>query len=340
MLLIVLGHCVLYGGFSIDNNFMCQFYRIISIPAVNIYVLISSYFIFDLNTYKLKNIFKLYLQILFYSVLIFLIFSYFNNDITLKGLLYSMLPISTNQYWFARVYLCFYMFAPFIPILLKKLTKNQYEFLMLITLVVFSLWRIFIPFATTVNPEGGNSIIWFFVLSIISGYIKLHYKPKKSYIYMLNYICSLVVTITLYYLLYFISVKLGLPGKGTSLFTEYTSITIIWMSVSSFLFFISLKENINFKNKTYKLISFFSTSTFSVYLIHEHSNIRNIIYKTLFSCKPESIHIYIYIPIAVMLIFVTCVLIDKITWKIAERLLNKINIKKFQYKIDKYMINE
>lgn len=340
MMLIVLGHCVLYGGFSTGNDFMYQFYRIISIPAVNIYVLISSYFIFDINTYKLKNIFKLYLQVFFFSVLLFLIFSYFNNNISLKGLLYSMLPVSTNQYWFARVYICFYAFAPFISILLKKLSKSQYEVLMIITIVLFSLWRNFIPFATTVNPEGGNSIIWFFVLAVISGYIKLHYKPKKSYIYILNYFSSLVLTITLYYFLHFISVKLGFSGKGTSLFTEYTSITILWMSVSLFLFFISLKDNKILNIKIYKLITFFSTSTFSVYLIHEHSNVRNIIYKTLFSCKPESMHIYIYIPIAVILIFVTCVFIDKITWKIAERILNKINFKKIQNKINKYMISE
>lgn len=134
------------------------------------------------KAFKFKKLFGLWFQVFFCSVLIYSILLFTKQiQFSVSDCIKAIMPISGNQYWFARVYLGLYILSPFLNILIHNLNKRQFQYLLLALTILFSLWGSFIPFATTLNPEGGNSIIWFCILYLFAAYIKIHGVPVKSF---------------------------------------------------------------------------------------------------------------------------------------------------------------
>ena len=69
--LIILGHCIGHSHLNTCHNsanaLIINAIKIITIPATNVFVLISSYFLID-SHFKIKRICTLWLQVLFFSM--------------------------------------------------------------------------------------------------------------------------------------------------------------------------------------------------------------------------------------------------------------------------------
>lgn len=80
MLMIIAHHFVVHGGFEFStdtitaNRLWVQFIQMGGKIGVNIFVLISGYFLISTPTVKLEKVLKLWIQIFTYSFLIFIIF--------------------------------------------------------------------------------------------------------------------------------------------------------------------------------------------------------------------------------------------------------------------------
>ncbi len=342
MLMIIIGHTLGHSHvINESDGFMYIFTNVVYIlilPAVNVYVLISGYFSVNAK-WDIKRIVSLWLQVFFYSVISYVValatgITQFSFSEAIKVLL----PISGNQYWFARVFWCFSLFAPFEAILLRALTKKQFQFLLGITIAIFSLWRSFIPFSTTVNSEGGNSIMWFFVLFAFAAYFRLHGNlERKSSFWAIAFVISSALTIASFFILSFISNRLGLDGKGTSLFTEYTSITMLCMSVSLFMTFVRFPEK-TYSNRFRKIIMFFSGSTFSVYLIHENIYVKQWLWSTFNPMEWLGTgYFWICLALIVVAIFLMCTIIDSLSWKPISKLIKKMDFSFLQDKISDFI---
>lgn len=339
--MIIAGHIIGHSG-AVDQaegimGVLVRCAYIMILPAVNVYVLISGYFLVDAK-WNVKRIALLWLQVFFYSVLCYMVMLATGYaDFTPSGALKVVLPVSGNQYWFARVFWVFSLFAPFEAILLRGLTKKQYQCLLAVIVVIFSLWRSFLPFATTVNNEDGNSIMWFGILFTFAAYLKLHGDPAHGCkCYAVMYIVSASLTIVSYFFLSYVLDRLGLGGKGTSLFTEYTSITMIGM----FMVFVKLKERA-VSPIIRRTIMFFSSSTYSVYLIHENKYVEQWLWKAI---RPGewigSSAFFVYMTLAVVVILIICSLIDKTLWLPAKYVMGLLPYDKLQNKINKMLYDQ
>ncbi|MPM93745.1 hypothetical protein SDC9_140887 [bioreactor metagenome] len=326
------------GNISGSLYYIYSFLRIISIPFLNVYVIISGYFLVN-SGFKIKKIFLFWIQTFFYSLALYLLISLLTGtQISIKTLLYSSLPISGNRYWFSRVYFGMYILSPFFSVFLKAMTKRQYKLFLWIITSLFCLWRMIIPFATTLNSEGGNSIIWFFTLYAYAGYLRLHFNRNFNYKKLFLLFCaSQLVTYIGYLFINFLSNSIGLAGKGSSIITEYTSITVL---TSSLLIFLTALNMDQIKSKKIQnAIYYFSNSSYSVYLIHENPDVRGLLWSnTLYMLNP-------YLTMGISLIFspllyILCMLIDKISWKPIYNILNKIQWMPVQKKIDNIMENQ
>ena len=121
--MIIAGHAIthtdIYNNVGGINFYFVKFFDIIFNVATNVYVVISGYLLCE-KTFKIKKVFNLWFQILFYSVIIYLVLIITNQiDFSLTSLVKVLMPISGNQYWFARVYLGLYILSPFLNILIK-----------------------------------------------------------------------------------------------------------------------------------------------------------------------------------------------------------------------------
>lgn len=272
MLMIVTLHTLGNGGALTNTNinsfnfFLQNVLESISIVAVNCYVLISGYFGVN-SEYKLKKIISLYIQVIFYSIGISLIFWGVGlENITLDSILRTFLPISMQTWWFISVYLVLYTLTPYINKLVKHLSFKDFTKLIVILFIVLTLWPSFFVKLKPIDIESGYSLYNFIYLYLIGAYINIFFKNKKlnSYVLMCIYLSSSLLLAT------FNVCVSKLVGHNWGHYS-YNFILIFISSLTLFLFFRELKIKNNLINKL-------SGLTFGVYIIHEHPYIRKRIY--------------------------------------------------------------
>ena len=107
--------------------------------AVNVYVLISGYFLVEAKWHASKLI-KLVCQVLFYSIFVGLLM-YGLSAVPAVSALYEragesfafdlsnwltvLLPIEYEHYWFATAYIVMYMLSPVLAVAVKNLGEKQ-----------------------------------------------------------------------------------------------------------------------------------------------------------------------------------------------------------------------
>ena len=334
MLMIITLHYIKYGqALLIDQNvkYLIWYIEIFCMVAVNLYVLISGYYLIESN-FSWKKVFKLCKQVWFYSILFLLIHLLISHEITLKQILLSFFPILLKVYWFITIYLFMYIMSPYLNKMIKNLTKREHLSLCLILIFIFSILHLFLPEFGSLNPQGGYSIIWFIVLYIIAGYIRKYVAIDKNIILLLiPFLNTLFILLIKFGLRIFLKDYYSLYPYIDRIY-EYYSIFILVNSICLFLYF----RNLKIDSKTIKkLILTFSTFTFGVYLIHENIFVNKIIYIDYFNSMlranegvfPFIINWLFFI----FLVFISCCLIDYIRnllFKVCDNIKDRLNINK------------
>lgn len=314
MLMILILHLLRFGGlldtyqdFSI-RSLLVWGLESFCFVAVNCYVLISGYFLVD-SKFKFRKIFTLWLEVLFYSLIIYLGLLFMHKTkFSIKTLLTSIFPILLKNYWFITVYIILYALSPFLNKLVHSLSKQQYMYLIAIILIFFSLWATIISPSETLNYGGSYSISWFICLYLIAGFLKKFYKDNsiKSIILLCVYFMLSIINM----LAYFFIKKFNITFFSPDFLYNYHSITVVLAAISLFLFFKNLKIKNNIINK---IIVFFAPTTFGIYLIHENPNIRLLLWnKFSFITHENLIEMIFFIIIIPIILFILFSLFDKV----------------------------
>ena len=327
MLLIVFHHFSVHGKFSYSltsisfNRFWIDFMSLGGKVGVNLFVLISGYFLINKDSplFNFKRILKLWGQMFLYSVVIYFLFVIF-GDVTFSfnTLFENLIPVLSNKWWFASTYLALFMLHPFINMFLRNLSKKQYQILILLLVIIWSL----IP--TLLSRDFGLSNLgWFVTLYIISGYIRLYgFNPKFT---RKHYILIFIFTTIITFLFTIICAYLGKFIPDVKYYTTYLysqhKLSILLISVSLFMIFVNIKLSS-------KLINTVSSTTFGIYLIHDNNYIRPFLWETLFNNNhfQHSGWLILYSIGVCLLVFVVCFIIDLIRIKTIEKCyLNVVN---------------
>ncbi len=137
--------------------------------AVNIYVMISGYFLSaGAQPFKIAKLLHLILVTVFWSWLLGMISCLFLGANKNEFILYGIFPILSGRYWFVTLYILMYILSPYLKMVLIRLSKRQHAFLLGVLLIFFSLvdglW-------TPVNMDRGFSLYWF-LLYMFSAFIR------------------------------------------------------------------------------------------------------------------------------------------------------------------------
>ena len=329
MFMIVLGHVFLYGHVAenVQNSMMTReiitAIKVFATPGTDIFVLISGYFLLN-SKMSVKRITILWLQILFYSVSLYLFMTVLGtNTFSCKGLVMAFFPIAFNQYWFMRVYFYLVLCAPFLNRLLNSLNQEAHKYLILLGIILMVI-PASIPGIALFNSEAGNGILWFMMLYSTGAYFS-KYPPRYSarrYIIM-AFICFMVAFLSKEGISW-LSTFLGFAGKGESRFCTFDAFPIYVESCCLICVGIKMKLKIRHNCFVEKAILFLSESTAGVYMIHEHPLVRSIIWRWLNSGN----HMIVYAIFIAVFVFVACSMIDQVTWKKILRYLRKIDTEK------------
>ncbi len=312
MLLIIAHHFAVHGGFDFGyesvtlNRVWTQFLSIGGKIGVNVFVLISGYFLIDKTTFNLPKIIRFWLQVFFYSISVYFIFVLCGKEtFSIKEAIKSCLPISFQQWWFASTYFYMLMLAPFLSLVLHKLDRKLYFRL----LVLFSfLWCIIPTFAINTLYIKSNNLLWFVYLYALAGYVKLH-APELS-ITGKMYIWAAVVMYLLIEASAIVFDSLGtkwtICADHATYFAETQKLSVLFVSVCLLLGFRKLKIRQN------KWINIISSSTFGIYLIHDNDLIRKFLWLDLFrnNSFSESAFLIPVSLIAIAAVFAWCMFIE------------------------------
>jgi surface polysaccharide O-acyltransferase-like enzyme len=142
-------HYIGWGGIanhattSDFNFYIAAVLGIVSQVSVNIFYIISGYFLEANQEFRWKKSIAFYGKVLFYSVfvpLVLLLCGYITFD---KAFMKSFFPITTNQYWFATIYLFLMLLLPFLNILFRNCTDKQLSIFLVVVFIFNSVQPMF-----------------------------------------------------------------------------------------------------------------------------------------------------------------------------------------------------
>ena len=321
MIMIMFHHFAYHGNFEWNFNEVTlphlwyDFILMGGKVGVDIFVLISGYFLIE-NTEKLfqpKKLLKFWGQVVFYSIMTYLLSVMLRlNAFEIKQLIKVCLPITYPGWWFASTYFMLYLIHPFLNKLLHGLSKTEYQYLILMMVLCWSI----IPTATTQLFES-NSLLWFVTLYGIAGYVNLYGGNQKlqSKHYFSLYFMVLIITYTVSTTFLFLGTKKEEWSTHAIDFFEIERLPILLMAITLFMGFVTLKMNYH------KWINMIASATFGVYLIHDSSYIRYYLWPNIFKINQyqDSTFLILYSILVVFILYVSCTMIDLIRKKLVEK---------------------
>lgn len=281
--------------------------------ATNVYALISGYVGIE-RKFKYTDIIKIYLQVIFYTVLVSVLFYFIVPDsVELLNIWEAFFPFVYGnfygQYWYFTAYFCMFFFIPFMNQLVHSMNREQGKAFVITVFIIFTaLPTIFQK--ELFGTAGGYNVLWIGMLYLLGATLK-HFKFGERYgkrIWLMVYLGCVFITWGVKFVFeYYTGIYQGQLLRGSYL-VKYTSPTILMAAIALVLLFSKMELG----RGTRKLVKFFSPLAFSVYLIHVEPLIWNYFMKDRFMeyASYTPVKFTIFVVGTAFLIWFVCSMID------------------------------
>ena len=296
--------------------------------GINCFVLITGYFMCK-SKITLKKYLILFLEVEFYAFIMKLFAVLLKLEpFSIKSFIYRLIPFNGFGRGFTPSYLVFFLFIPFLNVLVRNINKKQHIYLIVLSLFFFS----FIYSIPKLDFNIGY-ITWFSVLYFIASYIRFYpnaftdSKKKTGLICLGLFLISVLSIIVIHYL----NVKKGLTISPNYFVVDSQKILGAFTAIFFFMFF----KNINVKQS--KIINAFGGSSYGVLLIHTSSTsfmyylFSIICFNGKFADKLWSVPILLAV---LILVYIAFSIIDMLRKRFLEKTLFNLLDKKFLKRSD------
>lgn len=246
---------------------IAYFWEALSYPSGTIFGIIAGYVGLKASG-KISNIVYIWLQVLFYTVIITGIFAFVMPEtFGLRAIINMLCPVMTEQYWYISAYIGTMLFAPIINNAVNNMPKKQIDFMFVIAIILFSVLPTL--FSTDVfGLRGGCSILCVMTFYFIGAYMRKYELMENlssgalALVYFLatfaTWGCKLFIE-TVY------GFSANYPEKGNILYA-FNSPTVIIAGMAIVVLFSRIKLN---KTMT-KAVGAVAPLTLGAYLINTH----------------------------------------------------------------------
>lgn len=288
------------------NSYLYLLFDPLAAMGVICFVLISSYFICESNVLRFDKMFKIWAQTMFYSVVLAVVSSFF-DDISIKDILLSFAPIGSDQYWFVTKYLALVLLAPLMSVIVNSLSQKGLAIAIGVQAFLTVTITCGIPYGNTFFSDSPLSVASFIMLFFIASYIRKFKLPS----FVENYCGWIFISCILFQSLVGIAVNFLRIEDGTiygGFSVGYNAFSII-PGTALFLWFRKQKFKAGFLcNFLCKIAPY----TFAVYLIHDNRYFRHILWNRIIDPAtywntPLWILIAALVPVLILLI---CCFVD------------------------------
>lgn len=244
------------------------------IVAVNVYMLISGYFLCT-SSFKLSRLIGLWLQIVFYSIAFGLIGVFLGilteTPFDTHYILTLVFPVSMGHYWFLTAYIFLYLLLPFVGRAVKQMNRQQLQWAILLLLFVFCLLKSVLPLRLEMDNQGYDCL-WYLCVFLAAAYMRrfgipfLYKKGRGIMIYVLFCLAIFAGTMGLRT----VYLKTGSLGLMLKMLLEYNHILPFGAALGLFVAFAGLKLQGRFAS----FVNHIGPYTLGVYLLHENLGFR------------------------------------------------------------------
>nr|WP_296485514.1 acyltransferase [uncultured Acetatifactor sp.] len=244
------------------------------IVAVNVYMLISGYFLCT-SSFKISRLIRLWLQVWVYSVGLGLLGALSGvltgADFDAHYLLTLIFPISMGHYWFMTAYVFLYLLLPFVGAAVRQMTRGQLQAALGFLLFTFCIVKSVLPLRLETDGMGYDCL-WYLCVFLTAAYIRrfgIPFLEKKRNCFIL-YIGGCLLTFGGTLLLRTLYLHTGSLGRMLKMCLEYNHILPFLAAVGLFGVF----AGIRLKGRTADVVSRMGPYTLGVYLLHENLGFR------------------------------------------------------------------
>ena len=280
--------------------------------GINCFVLITGYFMCK-SQITAKKFAKLLFEVMFYRLVLNVIFWVTGYaKFSLTTLVMNLIPVTSIGTGFTSTYLVFFLFIPFLNVLVQNMTQKQHILLLALCGFTYVILGTVPFFSVTMNY-----VSWFMVLYLIASFIRLY--PCELFengkFWGLAMLASIAVSAISVVACAWLGSKLGKTMAYTFV-TDSNTFLAVCTGVTSFMFFKNLKI------KHSKFINTVAASTFGVLLIHGHSEaMRRWLWKD--TLNNVGVYDQVWMPLhaigSVLLIFTVCTAIDYLRIRFVEK---------------------
>ena len=274
--------------------------------GINCFVLITGYFMCRSNI-TLRKFLKLFLEVIFYNIVVWGIFVATGyEDFSFKTMIKDISPITSIHDGFTSCFLIFYLFIPFLNVLINNLDKKKHMQLVALCLFAYSVLGT-IPDIHVMF----NYVTWFCILYFVSSYIRIHglFPNIKNGQWGLLTLLAVVVSMMSVLCVIYLHVNFGIKLAPYKLVSDSNALMAVVVAVCSFMYFKDLPI------KQSKIINTISASTFGVLCIHANSDtMRQWLWgDTLQNAAQYSTdHLVLLSLASIMVVFFVCIVLDYI----------------------------
>ncbi len=247
----------------------------LSISAVNIFILISGYFLVN-SEFKIRRLITLICQVMFYSLLSLIICLAIGiegkENVNVYYLLQTIFPIHMDIFWFMTAYIVIYMLQPVISAGIRQLDRNTFKKVLLLLVIYECLFKSLLPFRFEGDGKGYN-VLWFLIVFMVGAYFRLYgfTHLNSSFTGLLLYLVASGLVFAEKFVLDFMEGKLGRLHEINDMPTEYNNLFVFLAAIGIFAAFISMKP---MNRIISKVVCALSPMALGVYLCHENIPLR------------------------------------------------------------------
>jgi len=257
------------------NGWVVWILEVLSVGAVNIFMLISGYVLIA-SQFKMRRLIEIVCQAIFYSLGTFLVYCMLGQTQSVPVDIYSVLnyifPIHMEVYWFITCYVVLYMLLPVIVNGVKAISEKQLATTILCLLVYECGFKSFLPFKL-VSDEKGYSFLWYLIMFLIGAYFKLYGfrfidSVRKGW---LVYLAGSFMVLAEVYVIQQFHIRTGRLAEMLFVSTNYNHLFVVISAVGIFAAFIHMKAS---EGAWGKVVCILSPMTLGVYLFQENLILR------------------------------------------------------------------
>lgn len=273
--------------------------------GINCFVMITGYFMCK-SRITLKKFLKLFLEVEFYKISLYIVSVIIGvKTLSADGIFDAVFPFRSVDNGFTSTYILFFLFIPFINILIQNMDKTTHLKLIGLLLIVYTVLPTF--FASEVTF---NYITWFTVVYLIAAYIRIYPCElfEKKRIWILSAVLSFVVSV-----ISIVVCSAGakyLIGRNLAFFflTDSNKFLAVLTAFCGFMCF----KNINIKPN--RVINVIASTAFGVLLLHANGSLKDWMWHKLIGITQiyDSSLLLLWAIVIPILIYIVCCIIDLI----------------------------